>query len=85
MHYAAQEPFAGGGDGAGEIGESSQGITMQTPGQSDQKSHQRTTQQTTQYGTDGPGVGDGVINVEADIGAKDAKAGKNNVYQYLVR
>lgn len=51
------------------------------PGQSDQKSHR----QASRHGADGPGVGDGVIDVLADIGAEDAIYLKNHLYQYLVR
>ena len=41
VHYAPEQPLAGGGDGAGEIGKSPQRIAVQAAGQPHQKAHQR--------------------------------------------
>ncbi|MNR60187.1 hypothetical protein D3C85_1816140 [compost metagenome] len=58
---------------------------MQAAGQPHQKPHQGPTEQSPQHGTDGTGVGDGVIDVQPHIGAEQAEAGEDDVYQHLVR
>ncbi len=40
VNNTPEQPLAGGGDGAGEIGEAAQGITVQAAGQPYQKAHQ---------------------------------------------
>ncbi|MNF98056.1 hypothetical protein D3C84_809040 [compost metagenome] len=85
VHQAPQQPLAGGGDGAGEIGKAPQGIAMQSPGQPYQEAHHGAPQQPSQHGADGAGIGDGIVYVQPHIGAQYAEAGEDDVYQYLVR
>ena len=57
---------------------------MNAAGQPHQQSHCRAADNAPQHGADGAGIGDGVLDPQAKVGAHDAEAGEDEVAEDLV-
>ena len=58
---------------------------MQTAGKPHQPAYQRPAEQPAHDGANGAGIGDGILNMQPEIGAHNAEPGERDVAQQLMR
>ena len=79
MDETADQSLGGRGNAAGESGKAAERKPVQTGGEPHRPAEQRSADNSGQHRADGPGVGDGVFDVQAEIGAENRKGGKDKI------